>query len=52
MAALKTLGLGNPHNKYGLAQLKVGKPNLWFFTMKSGPNAPIAVLGIGFDLLG
>jgi hypothetical protein len=42
--ALKSLGiLGNFH---------VGKPNMFHFSMKAGPNAPLAVLGIGFDLLG
>jgi hypothetical protein len=25
---------------------------MFHFSMKAGPNAPLAVLGIGFDLLG
>jgi hypothetical protein len=41
--ALQSLGLG---------KLSVRKPNLLQFSTKSGPNAPLAVLGIGFDLLG
>lgn len=41
--ALKDLGIG---------KLLVKKPNLFHFSMKAGPNAPLAVLGIGFDLIG
>jgi hypothetical protein len=42
--ALSTLGLGRG--------LSVGKPSLLLFSVKAGPNSPIATLGIGFDLLG
>lgn len=36
----------------GLLTLKVKKPRLLQFTTKSGPSSPLAVLGIGFDLIG
>jgi len=42
--ALKSLGI--------LGNLVVRKPNMFHFSMKAGPNAPLAVLGIGFDLIG
>lgn len=35
----------------GITRLSVKKPNMFLFSMKSGPNAPLAVLGIGFDLI-
>jgi hypothetical protein len=43
-SALKSLGV--------LGNLKIGSPNMFHFSMKAGPNAPLAVLGIGFDLIG
>lgn len=42
--ALRSLGI--------LGRLKVKSPSMFHFSMKAGPNAPLAVLGIGFDLLG
>jgi hypothetical protein len=43
-SALGSLGI--------LGKFHVGKPNMFHFSMKAGPNAPLAVLGIGFDLIG
>lgn len=43
-SALKSLGI--------LGHFRVGKPNMFLFSMKAGPNAPLAVLGIGMDLIG
>jgi hypothetical protein len=36
----------------GIRHLHVSKPNMFQFSTKAGPNAPLAVLGIGLDLLG
>jgi hypothetical protein len=41
--ALRNLGINSFREK---------KPSIFHFTTKAGPNAPIAVLGLGFDLLG
>jgi len=43
--------------KVALRNLKIDnfrekKPSIFHFTTKAGPNAPLAVLGLGFDLLG
>jgi hypothetical protein len=36
----------------GIVSFREKKPSIFHFTTKAGPNAPLAVLGLGFDLLG
>jgi hypothetical protein len=36
----------------GIESFREKKPSVFHFTTKAGPNAPLAVLGLGFDLLG
>lgn len=36
----------------GLQKLEVRKPSILWFSQKSGPNFPIATLGMGLDLIG
>jgi len=36
----------------GITTLRVGKPSIFFASSKSGPNLPVATLGLGLDLIG
>lgn len=36
----------------GITTLKVGKPSIFWASSKSGPNLPVATLGLGLDLIG
>jgi len=44
--------LKNALKSLGITTLKVGKPSIFWASSKSGPNLPVATLGLGLDLIG
>jgi hypothetical protein len=44
--------LKNALKSLGITTLRVGKPSIFWASSKSGPNLPVATLGLGLDLIG